>query len=372
LGIGAAYTDPNPDRGHASSATNLQAHPVLALLRERTPLSAEPPQLTFEVLPTTQFPLAPRRLGALWRRLLAFAIDAIIVGVAGLTLGYIFFDLFMGLGPAGRLVGYFVGFFYFAIPESSFGNGQSVGKRLLSLQIVNADGMPLSIERSSIRYTLFAIPWFVYGLALPITRTPPLVDFLLGMGVFALGGAGLYLMLFNRNTRQGVHDVAAGSYVVEARGDGVVQVQPVGRVHWIMTAVIVILAAAAGIAGPKFATHAFPQMLEDQGQVEQLPGVQSASMQRVITDRGGAKDVSLTVKVRCVVATTDEQALANQVADSIITTDPGVDQYSMLRVVIVRGYDIGIAHGWFSQTYSDTPAGWKREFFGVPPQLPAH
>lgn len=335
-------------------------------------MSTEPPQLIFEAMSPAAFPLEPRRIAALWRRLLAFCVDAIVLGLAGLVLGYIFFDLFMGLGPAGRLVGYFVGFFYFAIPESSFGNGQSIGKRLLGIQIVDADGVPLSIEQSSIRYTLFAIPWFLNGLPIPVTRTPAAVVFLLGMAVFGLGGATNYLMLFNRNTRQGVHDLAVGSYVVEAGRSGRVRLNPVRRVHWIVAAVIVILAAAAGIVAPRFARRQFPQLLEDARQVEQLPGVQSAGINRVTTYRSGAHDSSLVVTVRCVVADTDEQALANQVADSILTTDSGIDQYSVLRIVVVRGYDIGIAHGSFAQTYSDTPAGWKRQFFGVSPQLPAH
>lgn len=335
-------------------------------------MSTEPPQLIFEAMSPAAYPLEPRRIAALWRRLLAFCVDAIVLGLAGLVLGYIFFDLFMGLGPAGRLVGYFVGFFYFAIPESSFGNGQSIGKRLLGIQIVDADGVPLSIEQSSIRYTLFAIPWFLNGLPIPVTRTPAAVVFLLGMAVFGLGGATIYLMLFNRNTRQGVHDLAVGSYVVEAGRSGTVRPNPVRRVHWIVAAAIVILAAAAGVVAPRFARRQFPQLLEDARQVEHLPGVQSAGINRVTTYRSGSSDLSFVVTVRCVVADTDEQALANQVADSILTTDSGIDQYSVLRIVVVRGYDIGIAHGSFAQTYSDTPAGWKRQFFGVSPQLPAH
>lgn len=335
-------------------------------------MSTEPPQLIFEAMPPAAHPLRPRVIAALWRRLLAFCIDAIVLGLAGLVLGYIFFDLFMGLGPAGRLVGYFAGYFYFAIPESSFGNGQSLGKRLLRLQVVDADGSLLSIERSSIRYTLFAIPWFLNGLPIPLTRTPAAVVFLLGLAVFGLGGATIYLMLFNRNTRQGVHDLAVGSYVVGTAGEGTVRADPVWRVHWIVAAVIVILAAVAGVVAPRFARRQFPQLVADERQVEQLPGVQSASIHRVTTYRGGSSDLRLEVTVRCVVANTDEQALANQVADSVLTTDSGIDQYSMLRIVVVRGYDIGIAHGSFAQTYSDTPAGWRRQFFGVPPQLPAH
>jgi uncharacterized RDD family membrane protein YckC len=332
-----------------------------------------PPQLAFETLSAAPYRPPPRRVGALWRRFLAFLIDSLVVGFAGLVLGYFFFDLLMELGPAGRLVGYFVGFFYFAIPESSFGNGQSLGKRLMLLQIVDADGTPLSIERSTIRYTIFAIPWFVNLLSLPISRTPSAWNVLSSLAVFGLGGATLYLMLFNRNTRQGIHDLAVGSYVAETGKDGPVTAHPTMKVHWFVAAGIVVLTAVAGIFAPVFpGRRPSPQLIKDAQQIEKLPGVHSANILQVSGYHAGAKDVSLLAEVRCTIATSDQEALANQVADSLITTDPAIDQYSTLRIVLIRGYDIGIAHSSFTEIFTDSPAHWRQQLFTVTPQLPAH
>lgn len=310
-------------------------------------------------------------MAALWRRTLAFFVDALVIGLLGFALGYIFFDLLMGLGPAGRLVGFFAGLAYFAIPESSFGNGQSLGKRFIRVQVVGIDGAQLPIERSCIRYTIFAIPWFLSGLALPISRANWAVTSILGVATFGLGGASLYLMLFNRHTRQGVHDLVAGGFVAEAGKEGPLPIDPIWKPHWILAAAILVLSAAAAILLAQHARAApSAPMREDIRQVEKLPGVQSADIRRLTTTHPGVpQSTNLLVEVRCTVATTDEEALANQVADSLITIDPSIDQYGTLRIVLIRGYDIGIAHSYFSQTYSDSPAGWKRQFFAVPPQL---
>lgn len=329
-----------------------------------TPPASEP-------LPPAAYAFAAHRIAASWRRALAFLIDAIVVGFFGLLLGYVFFDLLMGLGAAGHFVGYFVGLFYFAIPESSFGNGQSFGKRLIRIQVMDRDGFPLSIERSCLRYSIFAIPWFVYGLPLLSPGASWAASFVISLVIFGLAGASLYLMLFNRSTRQAVHDLVLGSYVAEA-GSGIpIKVRPIWKAHWIFAGSILIASAAAGVLVPKqMQGTASAEFADGVRQVEKLPGVQTAVIRRVVNSSGGTKNVSLVVDVRCTISTTDEEALANQVADSLITINPNVEQFSTLRVVLIRGYDIGIAHSWFSQTYSDTPAGWKRQFFGVPPQLP--
>lgn len=314
-----------------------------------------------------------RRIGPLWRRILAFLIDSVAVGLIGAFLGYFFFDLLMELGPAGRLVGYVVGLFYFAIPESSFGNGQSLGKRLLLLRVINKRGELLSIERSLIRYTAFAIPWLLSGLIVPISRTPSALVLLLDVTVLGLGGASLYLMAFNRNTRQGIHDLVVGSYLAEAGKEGPESAQPIWKLHWFVAATLVLLAAAGGKMLQKLLHQgSMRQLSADARQVELLPGVQMASIFRVATHDYRSKSVSLLVQVRCTISNSDQEALANQIADSIVTTDPTIDQYSMLRIVLVRGYDIGISHTYFSQTYSDTPARWREQFFAVPLQLPAH
>lgn len=327
-------------------------------------------QSSSETVPAPPYPSPPRRIGALWRRFLAFLVDVAVIGLIGVCLGYFFFGLLMGLGPAGRLVGYLVGFFYFAVPESAFGRGQSLGKRLLSLQVVDRGGNLISIERSFLRYTIFALPWFLSELPLTASRTPSAAAFLLFLAIFGSGAASLYLMLFNRRTRQGVHDLAAIAFVAESGNDRPFTARPIWKLHWFAVSAVVVLSAGAGIASLSF-QHATPQLLADARQVDSLPGVQSARLLRTSSYHAGAEDLTLTVEVRCTISTPDQQALANQVADSVLTIDPTIDQYSNLRIVLIRGYDIGIARASFSQTYSDSPARWRRQFFLVPPQLPA-
>lgn len=64
--------------------------------------------------------------------------------------------------------------------------------------------------------------------------------------VFGVGGSTLYLLITNRATRQGLHDLAVGSYVVKAGEPGPVGAMPIWRIHWIVLGLIFVLAISIG------------------------------------------------------------------------------------------------------------------------------
>lgn len=109
-----------------------------------------------------------REVGSLWRRIVAVLIDSIVVGIAGTVIALPFFDFFSRLGAWGRLVGFCLAVPYFVLLNSRIGNGQTLGKRAMHLQVVNASGEPISVSKSFIRYLVLSAPFFLNGLTLPI------------------------------------------------------------------------------------------------------------------------------------------------------------------------------------------------------------
>jgi len=115
------------------------------------------------------------------------------------------------------LIGFFLALPYFGILNSRAGNGQTIGKRLLSLQVVDCNGDTLSFSDSLLRYFVLAIPFYLGNVAFPVTRTPWIASALFTMVTFGGGAATAYLIAFNRRTRQGLHDLAVDSFVADAR-----------------------------------------------------------------------------------------------------------------------------------------------------------
>lgn len=135
------------------------------------------------------------RPGGVWARALALAIDALVVAVISLggTLG-------RGLGafvPRLFLVGealaitwaIFAPSAYFVLSHGT--GGQTLGKRLLGLQVVDQAGSPIGYGHALGRYAATVLA------ALP-------------------GGLGLLLAGF-RADRRGLHDLLAGTRVVRVR-----------------------------------------------------------------------------------------------------------------------------------------------------------
>jgi uncharacterized RDD family membrane protein YckC len=320
------------------------------------PLTGEPQ------IPIAQ--LTPdREIGSLWRRIVAVVIDSIIVGIAGTLVALPFFDTFSRLGAWGRLVGFCLSLPYFVLLNSRVGNGQTLGKRVVHLQVVDRRGEPISVARAFVRYFVLSMPFFLNRLALPITRTPVVITYFLGLVVFGLSAVTIYLVLFNRRTRQGVHDLAVGSYVADADKSGALAVLPIWKGHWAVLGTL----AVAGVIGGKLLEMKlmrladFPAMLADARVVENMDHVQSAGVSDLTWTSlsGSEKKRIYVVNVFWSGTQNEEERFANQAASRILENNPRVADRDLLRIVVVRGYDLGIATARRSDPFEDSPAGWK-------------
>jgi uncharacterized RDD family membrane protein YckC len=311
-----------------------------------------------------------RDVAALWRRFVAFAVDAIIVGVLASIIALPFFDTFSHLGTWGRLVGFFMALPYFAILNSKIGGGQTLGKRWMHIEVVDKDGNTIPFSKSVARYAWFAVPYYLDGIVLP-GRTPWIVSSLLATLFFVVFGATLYLVFFNRRTRQGVHDLAVGSYVADADKIGPLKTVEIWKTHWIILGVLLVgIGAGAYLLGNKLLGWGpFPELLADVRLAEDVPGVQAAQAQDLYWSNlgGGDKKRILVINVRWAGSPQDEGACADEIAKRVLEHDSDATHRDLLRVVMIRGYDLGIAHAQVAKSFEHTPADWNTRLFGTSP-----
>lgn len=166
-------------------------------------------------------PLATEKppIASIWYRLVAFLIDGIILAAPAYAFGFTFFRWSESLGQGGCLVGFIVALLYFGLLDSKIGNGQTLGKRLLELRVVDRDGAALSPGRAGLRFLIFGVPYFLNGVWIDVDLLHPslsreLLGAMLMWGVFGVLVAIVYLFIFNRRTRQSLPDLVVGSFVV--------------------------------------------------------------------------------------------------------------------------------------------------------------
>jgi hypothetical protein len=211
-----------------------------------------------------------------------------------------------------------------------------------------------------------ALPFDLNQLLLPVSRTRLWVSTLLSLLIFGITLPTLYLVLFNRHTRQGLHDLAAGSYVADTDKNGPLKIEPIWKMHWVILAsLFAIFSVGFSILSHKLTnTELFSQLMEDVRVVEGMDSVQVAGAGNWTSWGGGDAKRVLVISVRWSGNAADEPTFADQIARQNLQHDPKVKEYDVLRVIMIRGYDLGFAHAQVTHPFEDAPAVWSARLFG--------
>ena len=303
-------------------------------------------------------------ISGFWRRVAAFVVDGLILALVGEALGLSLFDFFVRLGPWGRCVGMAVTLAYF-VPQESSRSGQSLGKRLLRIRVVDAQGRPLSAGRGVARFAVFGVPYFLNGAALPME-----VEMFAGGVPFALlvvGGlfALAWLLVFNRRTRQSLHDLAVGSFVVRA-GAGPRHAPGPARTwggHLAIAGALALLAGATPLFYPRLmgippfaALRVLDERLAAQPELRSVSVFASAGRVYGVEFSGVRRE--LTIQATIARPLGDEVPLSTRLAGIALQSFPGASREDLISVRFAHGFDIGIASSWSVNTLSLRPEQW--------------
>lgn len=307
-----------------------------------------------------------RSIAGFWRRLGAFFLDCLLLGSLGAAVGSLLTDELVHMGPWGRLLGFFVALFYFGLLNSSLTGGQTIGKRLLKIKVVNKDGGPLSVPMSFLRFVPIGAPWFLNNAQFSDTLLFSAWVYALSVAIFGLGLSILYLYIFNRRSRQSVHDLLVGSYVVAVKAKGRVVATTTSRLH---LGICVFLIGAAGVV-PFYAknlasSEPFAPLMKITAAVRSEPWVVFSTVSKgqtsTATAGAGQKTTThLSITAHSKDADIQNASRAQQLATLAIAADSSVGGVDVMDVTLVYGYDIGIASYWRSQRHTRTPAAWGR------------
>jgi uncharacterized RDD family membrane protein YckC len=157
----------------------------------------------------------PRVFASLGARFAASMIDLIVLTIPSLIITRV---LDNAPGRAGDAVVTALWSVYFIVSDSSAGGGYSIGKFVLGIRVVDAQGRPLNVAAAAMR-------WFMsLGIALPLVflvigfeRGLPLQTgpaFMICVPLLCVVVVDSYMTIANGVSHRSLHDVAAGSFVV--------------------------------------------------------------------------------------------------------------------------------------------------------------
>ncbi|MEM7430412.1 MAG: RDD family protein [Pseudomonadota bacterium] len=303
----------------------------------------------------------PTWIAGFWRRIGAFLVDTLVLGIVGFSLGLFLEEQFVRLAGFGELVGFVIASMYFGILNSKIGIGQTLGKQLLKIRVVDAAGECISLPRSIARYSILGVPFFVNGSMLSASLTGPFWHALLSLVIFGGAFSIVYLYVFNRATRQSLHDLIVGTYVVYEAVDPI-ETQPVWPGHrWVVPLLFAAAAAAPFILSAHIGDESFDNLRAGQSAVMDYPSVRHASVFRGtrtsgFTGTGGSSITFLSSQAFLLTNDVSDANFARQLAIDLAKAVPESKDVDVVVIVLSYGYDIGIASSWRNYTYNFDPA----------------
>ena len=299
-------------------------------------------------------------ISGFWRRIGALVIDTVILGIFGFILGLALESTFVQMGGWGRLVGFTIALIYFGIGNSAITGGQTPGKRFLKLRVVDSDNTSIGIGKSVIRYVVLATPFALNGLNLPPEAMQSLLIYPLSLVLFGGMLSIIYLYVFNRTTRQSLHDLAVGSFVVNVGAERT----EIGQVWWVHIAIVVLLFVLATVA-PAATTNLsqgspFKELLATQTALLQNPNITYATIATNTTTFMSVREgTSTTDLIGSDILLTDnnidDSGLARQLATVIVKNYPEASNMDTIQINLTYGYDIGIWSQWMTHSYNFVP-----------------
>jgi uncharacterized RDD family membrane protein YckC len=303
-----------------------------------------------------------------WKRLLAFLIDSILLGIFGQLIALTFSDFFYNIGPYGRPIGWVIALIYFGIMNSKLSSGQTLGKRLMKIAVRNGNNEAIGLGRSFVRESVIIAPALCNGWSLPILQNA-VMNVILTIIVFGLGGAILYTMVFNRGTRQGIHDLLVGTYVVNLRGTPIKAFLKTARVHWLVSGIWfgLVIIASIGMVSYTLLSTPITSPSQDKSLYEILaknPNYFTVSIgHQTTSNMQGHKLTTLEVTVWYKGKISEEEiwALIDEIARTVFDSRIDLSSYDGMRITITSSYDIGIATGYMKNTDALSISDWRMQ-----------
>jgi len=298
-------------------------------------------------------------ISSFWRRIGALFIDSLLLGIFGYVIGLALESTFVQLGGWGRLVGFAIALVYFGVMNSSITGGQTLGKKALKIRVVDSSNLPIGIGKSILRYVVLATPFSLNGAQF---SNEVILSYLIYPLSFIIGGlfAIIYLYIFNRNTRQSLHDIVVGTFVVNAN----VEKQEIGKVWNVHIAIVALLFVVSAIV-PAFTSQLaqsepFKEMLTVQSALLSEPNVTYATIATSTTIFSSIKESTKTTtyvssQVFLGSNNVSDAEFARQLASIVISNYPEAINKDVIQIVLTYGYDIGIASKWSSYSHNFNP-----------------
>jgi len=314
-----------------------------------------------------------------WSRFGAYLLDILVLGITGLILGLFLGDTFVHMGGQSMLVGFFIALLYFGLGNSAIFNGQTLGKKIVNLQVVDNEMETLSIQKSVLRALIFTVPYFFLNYKLD--GWSEFSIFYMTKGIFFLTFLILLPihLILNTPTRQAIHDLIMGTYVVSREAFPGQQLSKSKSLPTIITGSLAIVILGLIIfmnSGKNKISSTIEELKPLKEQIDKIDKIGNSSLSRNSSSfkKFGSDDyiskneyLKLNLSIR-------ENLIYNLRPDNIEDLDfvkeavsiiledySDINNLNYIQVNLIYGYNIGIYKSSNSIGFSNSIDNWREK-----------
>jgi|GEM_PF-4258262 len=182
-----------------------------------------------------------------WRRVIAFAIDYIVLNVVVCLIITILHPHYDTLVSYKAILSIIISFGYFSICCSYLNVGQTIGMLIMKVRVTRLSGEPLSFSQSSARASILCVP-LLSNILLGYPRLCASSLVIIIVSITAIVSTIIaYLLIFNRRNGRSLHDLIANTVVVRSQPSGPAIDMGIARIHFVFIPIICLLVLASGI-----------------------------------------------------------------------------------------------------------------------------
>ena len=304
------------------------------------------------------------KLASRKRRFFAFSLDMALISLIGYLSSFLFEDFYMKLGNYGKIIGATVVLIYFGIFDSKLGKGQSIGKKLLKIKVVNKNSEYISVLNGFIRSLwLFTVTLF-NGFSLDNSKYFPII-IIVGTILFSIILGEIYFFIFNKRTIQSLHDLYSNTFVVSTASEGEIEYKNNKKTLYcsaIIPVLILTLTVYVNIRTKETFLGDYLRIIDlIQEDIPVHQTTISKNFSIVKTTSGSTRQNYVILNTYKDNKSDDDKEIAVRIAGKAFDNDFTIKDDEIFSIVISSGFNIGIANKNKNQRFNGTTAQWKYE-----------
>ena len=296
-----------------------------------------------------------------WKRIFAFGLDFVLIFLVGFLLSIPFEPFFIESGVYGVLIGISISLIYFSIGNSALTHGQTIGKKVMKIRVTDQDGKPINFSKSLLRAGVLFIPLLLNGSSFLVLLQDSWVIYPISMLIFGSIISIVYLYIFNRRTRQSLHDLVTATYVVKS--DLSEKIEPyLWKGHYIIVGVFILLSLSIPIYVHNISQeNVFSDLTAIQETINRTTNSKLTGVMVGSSFQKGANGETVSREYARVTlwlpeADINNPDLAKEIVLRIIEEYAALRNKDVIRVTLRHGYHIGIWSRWQTASFDFIPS----------------